>query len=90
MNKAYQNLIQKLMIVINKLAPSQFKQVKGNSQKWLDGDVVESKSLQNKLCRKFNCSKFNVDKEIYSKAHNKSHKLILQKKYSTLRKIKDC
>ena len=36
-NKAYENVIQKLMSVIDKLAPFKTKRVKGNSQEWFDG-----------------------------------------------------
>ena len=37
-------------------------------------------SLWDKLFKKFKRSKWNVDKEIYNKARNKSHRLILQEK----------
>ena len=56
-NKTYENFIQKLMSVIDKLA-----------------------ALLDKLLKKFKGSKLNLDKEIYNKARNKSHRLILQKK----------
>ena len=85
-NKAYENFIQKLMSIIDKLAPFKTKQVKGNSQEWFDGDVLESIALQDKLFKKFKQSKLNVDKEIYNKARNKSHRLILKKKRRVLRK----
>ena len=35
-NKAYENFIQKLMIVIAKLAPFKTKRVAGNSHGWFD------------------------------------------------------
>ena len=41
-NKAYENFIQKLMSVIDKLAPFKTKRIKGNSQEWLDREVLES------------------------------------------------
>ena len=75
----YENFIQKLKNVIDKLAHSKTKLVKGNSQEWFDGEILESISLQNKLFKKFKHSKLNVDKEIYNKACNKSHRLIFQK-----------
>ena len=61
-NKAYEDFIQKLMSIIDKLAPFKTKQVKGNSQEWFDGDVLESIALQDKLFKKFKQSKLNVDK----------------------------
>ena len=68
------------MNVIDKLAPFKTKRVKGNSQEWFDGEVLESIALRDKLFKKFKRSKLNVDKETYNKARNKSHRLILQKK----------
>ena len=82
-NKAYENFIQKLMTVIDKLAALQTKRVKGNSQEWFDGEPLESIALQDKLFKKFKPSKLNIDKEVYNKARNKSHRSILQKKEST-------
>ena len=73
--KAYGNFIQKLMSIIDKLAPFKTKQVKGNSQEWFDGEVLESIALPHKLFKKFKYSKLNVNKEIYNKARNKSHRL---------------
>ena len=80
LNKAYENFIQKLMSIIDKLAPFKTKRVKGNSQEWFDGEILDSIALGDKLFKKFKHSRLNVDKEIYIKACNKSHRLILQKK----------
>ena len=75
------------MSVIDKLAPFKTKRVKGNSQEWFDGEVLESIALLDKLFKKFKRIKLNVDKEIYNKACNKSHRLILrEKKKRVLRK----
>ena len=72
--------------VIYKLASFKTKRVKGNSQEWVDGEVLESTALRDKLFQKFKRSKLNVDKEIYNKARNKFHRLILQKKESASKK----
>ena len=82
-NKAYEDFNQKLMSVTDKLAPFKTKGVKDNSQEWFDGEVLESITLRDKLFNKFKHRKLNVDKEIYNKARNKSHRSILQKKEST-------
>ena len=37
-NKAYENFFQKLMSVIDKLAPFKTKRVKSNSQEWFHGE----------------------------------------------------
>ena len=87
MNKAYENFIQKLMTVIDKLAALQTKRVKGNSQEWFDGEPIEGIALQDKLFKKFKPIKLNIDKEVYNKARNKSHRSILQKKKESTSKI---
>ena len=48
------------MSVIDKLVPFKNKRVKGNSQEWFDGEVLESISLQDKLFKKFKRSKFKI------------------------------
>ena len=68
------------MSVIDTLTSFKTKQVKGTSQEWFDGEVLESIALRDKLFKKFKRSKLNVDNEIYNKARNKSHRLILPKK----------
>ena len=62
------------MNIIDKLAPFKTKQLKSNSQEWVDGEVLESIALRDKLFKKFKRSKINVDKEIYNKARNKSYR----------------
>ena len=49
------------------LARFKTKRVKGNSQEWFGGEVLESIALRDKLFKKFKRSKLNVDKEIYTK-----------------------
>ena len=56
-----------MISVIDKLAPFTTKQIKGNSQEWFDGEVLESIVLRDKLFKKFKCSKLNVDKETCNK-----------------------
>ena len=63
------------MSAIDKLA-----RVKSNSQECFDGEVLENIALRDKLFKKFKRSKLYVDKEIYNKARNKSHRLSLRKK----------
>ena len=52
-NEAYSNFFQKLMTVIDKIAPYKSKRVKGNTQKWFAGEVLEKLNLRNKLFKKF-------------------------------------
>ena len=54
--------------------------MKGNSQEWFDGEILQSIALRDKVFRKYKRRKWNVDKKIYDEARNKSHRLILLKK----------
>ena len=72
-----------MSVIDIKLAPFKTKRVKVNSQEWFDGEVLESIAIRDKLFKKFKRSQLNVDKKIYNRARNKSHRLILQKKEST-------
>ena len=64
-NDAYSNFIQKLMRVIDLVAPIKSRRIKQNSQKWFDGEVAEKISVRDKLLKKFKISKLHIDKEIY-------------------------
>ena len=50
------------MSVTDKLSSFKTKRVKGNSQEWFDGEVLESIALRKKLFKKFKCSKLNAGK----------------------------
>ena len=40
-NEAYNDFIQKIMNVIDKVAPLKERRVKHNSQEWFDGEIVD-------------------------------------------------
>ena len=52
-NEAYSNFFQKLMTVVDKIAPYNIKRVKGNTQNWFDGEVLEKLNMRNQLFKKF-------------------------------------
>ena len=87
-NKAYENFIQKLMSVTDKLALLKLNELKVIHREWFDGEVLESIALLDKLFKKFKRGKLNVYKGIYNKARMKSHRLILQKNRVLRRRIK--
>ena len=68
------------MTVIDKIAPHESKRVKGNTQKWFDGEVMEKVNLRNKLFKKFKKSRLHVGKELYKKSQYDALKLIASKK----------
>ena len=81
-NEVYSDFFQKLMTVIDKIAPYKSKQVKGNTQKWFDGKVLEKLNLINKLFTKFKKLRLHIDKELHKKSKYDASKLIaLKNKY---------
>ena len=66
-NEAYSNFFQKLMRVTDKIVPYTSKWLKGNTQKWFDGEVLEKLNLRNKLLKKFKKSRLHIDKKLYKK-----------------------
>ena len=77
---AYENFIQKVMAVIDNLAPSKSKRIKGTSQNWFDAEIMEKISDRDKLFKKFKKSCLHVDKDNYKEARNEVQKLIRTKK----------
>ena len=78
-NETYSNFFQKLMTVIDKIALYKSKQVKGNTQKWFDGEVFEKLNLRNKIFKKFRKSRLHIGKELYKKSKYDALKLIASK-----------
>ena len=83
-NKAYNNFIQKIMNVIDKIAPLKERQVKQNSQEWFDGKFADEIKNRDKLFKKFKKSKLQIDKDIYNAARYKLQKMIINKKRAFL------
>ena len=54
--------------------------MKGNTQKWFDGEVLEKLNLRNKLFKKFKKSRLHIDKELDIKSKYDALKLIASKK----------
>ena len=68
------------MTVIDKIAPYKSKRVKGNTQKWFDGEVLEKLNLRKNFFKKFKKSRLHIDKELYKKSKYDALKLIASKK----------
>ena len=56
------------------------KRVQANTQKWLEGKVLENINTRDKLFKKFKKSRLHIDKELYKKAKYNTLKLIAAKK----------
>ena len=74
------------MTVIDKIAPFKTERVKGNNQKWFDGEVLEKLNSWDKLFPKFKKSRLHIDKDLFKKAKYEALKLIQQKSKLLLNK----
>ena len=68
------------MNIIDSLAPSKEKRVKGRTQEWFDGEISELISIRNQQHKKFKKTLLHVDKEIFKETKYKIAKLIKAKK----------
>ena len=83
-NEAYNDFIQKIMNVTDKVTPLKERQVKQNSQEWFDGEITNEIKNCNKLFKKFKKSKLQIDKDIYNVARYKLQKMIINKRRAFL------
>ena len=60
------NFIQKIMSVIDKVAPTTERLVRQNSNKWFDRKMTNENKNRDKLFKKLKKSKLNIDKDIYN------------------------
>ena len=81
-NDAYLNFIQKLMEVIDKVAPVKNKRIKRNSQEWLDREISEKLIIWDKRFKiyKKTTTRLHVYREIYKRAPYSVQNLIAKKK----------
>ena len=77
---ACENFIQKVIAVIDNLAPSKNKRITGTSQNWFDAEIIEKISDRDKLFKKIENSRLHVDKYNHKEARNEVQKLIRTKK----------
>ena len=73
-NEAYSDIITKLLVVIDKIAPIKEIRVKGNSKSWFDGDISER-------IKKYEITGLQVDYESFKNTQNQVKKLIKSKKF---------
>ena len=60
--------------------PLRLKRIKGNTQNWFDGEVLEKLRSRDKLFKAFKKTRLDIDKELYKKAKYDALKLIAAKK----------
>ena len=76
----YSDFFQKLVTVIDIIAPCKNKRVKGNTQNWFDGKVLEKLRSRDKLFKAFKKTRLHINKEIYKKTKYDAQMLIAARK----------
>ena len=79
-NSAYKHFVDKIMEVIEKLAPIKEIRIKGASKPWFDGEVVERITVRDKLKIKFSKSKLQIDHDNFKNAQKQASQIIKRKK----------
>ena len=79
---AYSDFLNKLMKVINEIAPSKETITRSNNQDWFDRELADLIHVREKLFLKFKKSKFHIYEEIYKNIWNQFQKLIKKRKRS--------
>ena len=79
-NIAYLDLVEKILSVVDKIAPFKDLRVKKNTRDWFDDEVTEAIQLREKRLKHFKSTKLYVDGELYKEAKYHVMKLIKEKK----------
>ena len=76
----YTDFLNKLMKVVNEIAPSKEIRIKNNTQEWFNREIAELIHARKKLFLKFKKSKLHIDEENYKKFKYQVQNLIRKKK----------
>ena len=68
------------MQAIDGIAPYREFRVKGHTEDWFDGEIMERIKNRDKLLKKYKKTKLEVDHQIYREANSVSSTLIKSKK----------
>ena len=77
---AYTHFLNKLMKVVNEIAPNKEIRIKNNTPEWFDREISEVIHARAKLFLKFKKSKLHTDEENYKKVKYQVQNLIRKKK----------
>ena len=85
-NEVYNDCIQKIMSVIDKVAHIKERRVKQNSKEWFDGEIADEIKSCYELFKKFKKSKLHIDNDIYNATRYIVRKMIFDKNISFFEK----
>ena len=61
-SEAYNNFIQRIMSITDKVAPTNERWVKQNSQEWCDGEIADEIKIRDKLFKHFKIKNYALTK----------------------------
>ena len=79
-NIAYLDLMEKILSMVDKIAPFKDLRIKKNTQDWFDDKVAKAIKLREKLLKQFKSTKLHIDEDLCKQAKYHAVKLIKQKK----------
>ncbi|MGY8822307.1 MAG: reverse transcriptase domain-containing protein, partial [Pseudomonadales bacterium] len=79
-NSAYSDFCNKILTIIDKIAPIRESRLKGSTQAWFDGEIRDKIALRDRLFKKFKKNNLQINHDIYREARIKTKKAICGKK----------
>ena len=83
----YTDVLDKLMKVVDEIAPSKEIRIKNNTQEWFDREVSELIHACEKLFLKFKMSKLHIDEKYHKKIKYQVQNLLRKKKENSMKLI---
>ena len=77
---AYLDLVERILSVIDEIAPFKDLRIKNNTQDWFDDKVVEAIKPREKRLKDFKSTKLHIDEELYKQSKYLAMELIKEKK----------
>ena len=74
------DLVEKILSVVDKIAPFKDLKIKNSTQDWFDDEVDKAIKLREKRLIQFKSTKLHIDEDLYKEAKYHAVKLIKQKK----------
>ena len=65
---AYLDLVERILSVIDEIAPFKDLRIKNNTQDWFDDKVVEAIKPREKRLKDFKSTKLHIDEELYKES----------------------
>ena len=78
-DEAYSNFLDKVMEVIDDIAPYKEICIKNNSEEWVDEDIFEGRRVRDKLYKKFKNTRLHTDHVKFKNARNRLQDIIKRK-----------